>query len=174
MAKSAAAVKAANPKADAVASAAPADETPKKPIVSLLANQWKARESGVYFNTHEVVPNAGTPLEHLTAPEFWCNVSQKFRPGDNIWAYPRDGAWVAELIVWEAGQNFANVTFRFAALKPAFTPVAGVDNDFEIGLDPMRGWCVKRRSSGELLKGDLVNAEDARRWIIDQQAVLKR
>ena len=60
----------------------------------------------MFFNTHEVVPDAGTPKDNLLRPEFWGNVSQKFKPGDTIIAYPRDGAWYAELLVWDAGQNW--------------------------------------------------------------------
>lgn len=163
-------------KATAAAVKPAAEDVPKpaSPIVSLLANQWKARESGVYFNTHEIVANAGTPIEHLSRPEFWCNVAAKFRPGDTVFAYPRDGAWAAELIVWEAGQNFAHVSFKWAAAKPQFASAPGVDNDFEIFLDPLKGWAVRRRSNQAFVKGDFPNAEDARRWTIEHQRVLKR
>src|SRR5438128_1831922 len=90
-----------------------------KPFSPLLASSWKARESGIYFNTHEVVPDIGTPFEHLGRAEYWSNVSQKFRPGDTILAYPRDGAWYVELIVWDAGQNWAHVTAKFEPQRRA-------------------------------------------------------
>jgi hypothetical protein len=178
MAKASAAAKAvaqeqpAQTSGDAAIKQAMADALP--PISALLANQWKARESGVFFNTHEVVPNAGTPFENLLRREFWGNVSQKMKPGDTIIAFPRDGQWYAELVVWDAGQNWAHVSPRFHMERPAFGNAPGVDNDFEIGRDPIDGVIVKRRSTGAVLKKNFPNHEDARRWILDQQRVLKR
>lgn len=145
----------------------------RTPITALLASQWKARESGVYFNTHEVVPNAGTPLEHLLDPSFFGNISQKLKAGDTILALPRDAAWYAELLVWDAGRNWAQVSVRFAQERPAFEAVAGVDDEFEIRRDPIDGIMVVRRSTGTKLKGNFANHDDAQRWIRDHQRALR-
>lgn len=154
---------------------AAADEPEAKPapITALLANQWKARDSGVFFNTHEVVPNAKTPIEHLLRPEFWGNISQKLKMGDTILVLPRDGAWYAELLVWDAGMNWAHVSFKGRAEKPVFAAVAGVASDFEIVHDPIDGVTVKRRSTDAKVKGNFTNVEDARKWIMDHQRALR-
>lgn len=144
------------------------------PISALLASACKARESGIYFNSWEVVPDADTPIENLERREFWANVSQKMRPGDTIIALARNCSWYAELVVFDAGQNWANVVFKFKIDRPDFTASApGVDDDFDIMRDPIEGYVIKRKSSGVKVKGNFPNAEDARRWIRDHQRTLR-
>ena len=144
----------------------------KPPIRALLANEIWAREAGVRFNTWEVVAPAGTPFEHLLEPAFWANVSRRMKMGDKILALPRDGAWYAELLVWDAGQNWARVTGGHQD-RPYFGAAPGVDSQFDIVTDPVDGVCVKRRETGVVLKKNLPNAEDARRWILDHQKALR-
>lgn len=173
MANAAAAVAAPSEKPKPSAEAADIKAQLPQPITALLASQWKARESGVFFNTHEVVPNADTPLEHLARPEFWGNVSQKMKPGDIILAFPRDGKWYAELLVWDAGQNWANVSPLFTMDRPAFESVAGVASDFDIRRDPIDGITVIRKSTGAKVKGNFPNHGDALRWISEHQRALR-
>lgn len=144
-----------------------------KPVVALLSSQWKARESGVFFNTHEVVPNVGTPIEHLYKKEYWANVSQKFRPGDTIIAFPRDGGWYSELVVFDAGQNWANVGTKFELMRPEFEAVAGVEVDFDVRRDPINGYCVVRKSTGAILKSNFPNHAEGQKWIVDHQKALR-
>jgi len=144
------------------------------PISALLANEWKARESGVYFNTHEVVPPAGTPIENLLKREFWANVSQKFRRNDTIIACPRDGAWSAELVVWDAGQNWANVGFKWREMRPDFEAVGAADHDFEVFQDTLDGIIVRVKSTKQTVNGPFPNYEDAQRFIREHQRILKR
>jgi hypothetical protein len=165
MSKAQAAAKAAEPEVVTGAEAGP--------IATLLAAQCKARESGIYFNTWEVVPDAGTPLEHIIDPRFFGNVSQRFKPGDTILAFPRDGAWYAELLVWDAGQNWANVSLKGRLERPDFASAPGVLSDFEVRRDPIEGYQAVRKSTGAKLKGGFTNAEDARRWFLDHQRALK-
>lgn len=160
---------AAKPKPVAAAKA----EKPEGPISALLSNQWKARESGVYFSTHEVVPNAGTPLEHLTKQAFWANVAAKMRPGDTVIAFPRDGAWYAELVVWARGPNWAQLSIKFSEQRPQFTAGVGVASDLEVAEDPLEGIVVRRASSGVKVKGPFPNHADASNWIKDNQRALR-
>jgi hypothetical protein len=143
------------------------------PIAALLASSCKARESGVYFNVWEVVPERATPRDNLLRREFWANVSQKFKPGDTIIAFPRDGAWYAEFIVWDAGQNWADVSPKGGMDRPEFGAVAGVADDFRIGNDPIDGVVITRRSTGAKVKGNFANHEEARRWLLDHQKALR-
>lgn len=150
----------------------PVDEK-REPIAALLASSCKARESGVYFNVWEVVPDARTPRDNLVRREFWANVSQKFKAGDTIIAFPRDGAWYAELLVWDAGQNWADVSPKGGMDRPDFDAVAGVVDDFKIGNDPIDGVIVTRKSTGQRLKANFASHEEARRWLIDYQKALR-
>jgi hypothetical protein len=145
----------------------------RAPIAALLASEIKARESGVYFNTWEVVPRAGTPIEDLERPEFWGNVSQNMRQGDTLLVLPRDGQWYAELLVWDAGQNWAHVSLKGVTERPAFEQIAGVASDFVIGRDPIDGIVIKRASTGAKVKGNFPSHEDARKWILDHQRALR-
>lgn len=144
------------------------------PISPLLQAEIWARDGGVKFNTFEAVPKAGTPFENVLRPDFWANVSQRMRAGDKIIVLPRDGSWYAELLVWDAGQNWAHVDGGCAKRPEAGPRPAGVDEEFEIVSDPIDGICVLRRDSRQKLKGNFANREDARRWILDQQRVLRR
>lgn len=143
------------------------------PVRALLMQEWKAREAGVWLNTHEVVPPKGTPMEDLERPEFWGNISQRLRPGDTILAYPRDGAWYAEYFVWDAGQNYAHVRMKGGGKRPDLAAAPGVVNDFDITRDPIDGWTVVRVSTGVKLKSGFPNHEDARKWLIDHQRVMR-
>ncbi len=162
-------------KPEAKAKPAPVAEPVKEaaPIAALLASEIKARESGVHFNTWEVVPKAGTPIENLLRPEFWGNVSQRLRPGDTLIVFPRDCVWYAELLCWDAGQNWAHVEIVMAKQRPQFQSVAGVAEDFEIARDPIDGWVVKRKYTGAKMKGNLASHEDARKWLLEHQKALR-
>ncbi len=144
----------------------------KPPLVALLASQIWAEEGGVRFNTWEAVVPAGTPIEHVRDRAFWANVSRKMKMGDKIRVLPRDGAWYGELLVWDAGQNWANVDGAFAK-RPDFDAAPGVDAEFLVWSDPVDGFCVKRKTTGAVLKSNFPNAEDARRWILDHQKALR-
>lgn len=154
------------------AGAAPA--APERSFAPLLESACWPREAGVRLNIFEIVPPAATPLTWLLQPAFWSNVARRFTPGSTIVAYPRDGAWYAELIVWDAGQNWAHVSLKGASERPQFSAAPGVDEQFEIRRDPIDGYVVLRRSTGEKLRGNFTNAEEARRWIIEHQRTLAR
>lgn len=142
------------------------------PIRALLATEIWAREAGVKFNTWEAVPPIGTPTENLLRPDFWANVSGKMRSGDKIIVFPRDGAYYGELIVWDAGQNWANVSGGTVD-RPEFAARGDFASEFDIVTDPIDGVTVKRKATGQKLKGNFPNHEDARRWIIEHQRALR-
>ena len=145
------------------------------PIAALLAAEIWPRESGVKFQVWEAVPKEGTPLDNILRPEFWANVSARIKPGSTIIVYPGDGAWYAELVVWDAGQNWARVSHKHAPLvRPQFVAAPGVLDQFEIRYHPSKAWQVVERASNRVLKDNFPNAEDGRRWILDQQKVLRR
>jgi hypothetical protein len=143
-----------------------------KPIAALLAHEIWAREAGVKFNTWEAVPPAGTPFENVLVPAFWANVSRRMKMGDKVIVVPRDGAFYGELVVWDAGQNWAHVSGGCQE-RPAFeASAAGVDEQFDIVNDPIDGFCV-RRKNGAVIKKNFPNHEDARTWIRDHQKALR-
>jgi hypothetical protein len=145
--------------------------TDAKPVVALLASEIWAREAGVKFSTWEVVPPAGTTKEHILEPKFWANVARRMKMGDTLLVVPRDGTWYAQLVVWDAGQNWAHVSGGIID-RPSFEATPGVESEFDIVSDPVDGVCIKRKGGG-ILKKNLPNHEDARRWLIDHQKALR-
>lgn len=157
------------------AAAAAAIEAPKEVVAApLLPNRIWARESGIKFNTWEVVPQPGVGPEQLLKPEFWGNVSAKMRAGDTILVLAGDSSWYAEFLIWDAGQNWAHVAPKGKLERPELPPVPGVNGEFEIGHDPIDGVVVKRKADGSKVRGNFPNAEDARRWIMDHQRALRK
>lgn len=146
---------------------------PLKPIAPLLQGEIWARETGVRFNTWEVVPPARSPIENVLRRDFWANVSGRMRTGDSVIVVPRDGAWYAELIVWDAGQNWADMSVKCKVDRPQLAAVPGIESDFEIVSDPIDGVVVRRRSTGQKVKDNFPNHEDARRWLLEHQRALR-
>ena len=142
-------------------------------VAPLGIGSWRPRESGVFFNAHEIVPDAGVPFEAVLERGFWANISQKLRPGDTLLVFPRDARWYAELLVWDAGQNWAHVTAKGMAQRPEFQALEGVANDFEIARDPIDGFTVKRRSTGAKVRGNFPNHAEAQKWILEHQQALR-
>jgi hypothetical protein len=91
--------------------------------------------------------------------------------GDTLLVVPRDGTWYAQLVVWDAGQNWAHVSGGIID-RPSFEATPGVESEFDIVSDPVDGVCIKRKGGG-ILKKNLPNHEDARRWLIDHQKALR-
>src|SRR5690349_11175288 len=132
-------------KAAAAANAAD-DKLPR--FAPLLRHRWRARESGVLWNEHEIVPEAGTPLERVLERDYWANIAAKMRAGDTLIVMPDDAAWRAELLVWDVGHNYALVSPLWHAKRPEFekTP-GGSEDDFEVAFaGPIKKWRVIRKS----------------------------
>lgn len=147
--------------------------TDAKPrLVALLQSEIWVRENGVKLNTWEAVVPAGTPFESVLEHAFWANVSRRMKMGDKIIVLPRDGAWYAELLVWDAGQNWAHVAGAMVE-RPEFKTVAGVDEQFEIVTDPVDGVIIRRKDTRAVIKRNLPNHEDARRWLLEHQQALR-
>lgn len=155
----------------AEASAAAVDQ---KPFAALLRDRWCARESGVRFNEHEVVPEAGTPFEHLLRQEYWANIAAKLRPGDNIIAFAEDGAWRAELIVWQVGQAWARVSGEAVARPDFGAAPKAAEELFEISYTPHKKHRVIRIADRIELKSGFDTPEEARRWLLDYQRALTK
>ncbi len=60
---------------------------------------------GAYF----VVPEDGTTIEEVLAPEYWSHVGAKLRPCDDIIVHAEDMTWRLDLQVLSSGRNWAKV-----------------------------------------------------------------
>ena len=72
------------------------------------------------------------------------------------------------------GRTGANVSPKGFIERPEFGSAPGLLDDFDVRRDPIEGYQAVRKSTGQKLKGGFANAEDARRWFLDNQRALKR
>lgn len=160
----------------AAAATADAAPTPVKRFGAVLRDAWRARESGVLWNEHEVVAAAGTPVERVLEADYWANIASYFKPGDNIIIMPEDGAWRAELLVWGVGPSWAQVAVKKPfAKRPDFGAAPGAAADaFEVEFaGPIKKHRVIRKTDRAELKTGFDSPEAARRWIDDYRKALK-
>jgi hypothetical protein len=141
----------------------------------LLRHRWRARESGVLWNEHEIVPEAGTPFERVLEADYWANIAAKMRAGDTLIVMPDDGAWRAELLVWDVGHNYAQVSQVWKAERPQFAAAPGLsEDDFEVSFaGPIKKWRVIRKSDRAELKDGLPTRPSAEGWRDDHRKALR-
>lgn len=114
-----------------------------------------------------LVPEPGTTLECIQAPEYYAHVAKTLRAGDRVSVAPADGAWLAELYVRATDDNSARVALlSFHDFNPA-TPVEGTPT-LDIKHRGPRGWSVVRRSDKAVLFEGGKTREDAEVWATEQ------
>lgn len=91
-------------------------EPPAKP-----ASRYFAQESRLQLAQHARVlwhlsVPAEVPYEAIHRPDFWKNVSTKFKPYDKIEVLREDGAWESDLRVIDTGPGWAKVVERMPPL----------------------------------------------------------
>lgn len=106
----------------------------------------------------------GTTVEDLKKPEYWANVSAKFKPsgGDIIQIEMEDNSAFFEFYVRSAGTNWANV----ALIREVY-----FDNDIKPAIESplydiqykgkLLKFCVVRKSDNELIFKTLETKEQA-------------
>ena len=71
--------------------------------------QGRFNEASFHRHIWVIRPEYGTPLAEVVKPEYWTNVSTALKPGARIEVQPEGLTYFAELIVLDAGPNWANV-----------------------------------------------------------------
>lgn len=142
-----------------------ADAVPERKVEQL--NPIRMKEGQYERTVWVITAHENTFPDDLSAPEYWSHVATKLRPWDRIEARANDGTWYAELLVLEAGRNWAraqllNVT-KLSTTDVAMSQVNSL-SPYEIKYrGPHSQWSVIRKvdrevvHDGEATQGGAVN-----------------
>lgn len=113
--------------------------------------------------------------EDLLEPEFWKHVSKSLRPYSRIEVVTDDGRFFAELLVLNAGDNWASVQeLRYIelGLTDAIKQASAMDK-FEVNWKgPHRKFAVSRKSDNEVIKDRMETKEEAFRFLSEHVKVI--
>lgn len=136
----------------------------KEKAPKLLGKELK--EANHVRNVWSANVPAGTRLESLSYPEFWANVSARFRPNDRIEIMPPDGAYFAEFIVRSAGPNWAHVEILRVHKFVSAESVVNKAQSHEIKWgSPKTKFRVWRLSDKTVVKDGFDTPEQAAEWV---------
>lgn len=111
--------------------------------------------------SHSVTVEMGTTLEDIQNPQFFAHVAPLFTQWDRVCLKPDDGAWYAELVVVECGNNY--VRTQALAFMQIDKSEAIVPDAFETHRVEFAGahhkWRVVRNSDNSVVKFGMEKAE---------------
>lgn len=160
----------AAPKQDKAAEVA--EQPERKPGSPITETDGRFKEAEFQRTLWVCTTNENTQPDDLLATEYWAHVAAKLKPYDRIEARANDGAWFAELLVLEAGRNWARM-HMLAAWKLTTSDVAQSQSapkspyaDFRVeNMGPHAKWCVIRRSDNQKIHEGAENQDAAKRWL---------
>ena len=127
-----------------------------------------------------VIPEAGTNLQTMLAPEYWAHVADRLRPWAKIEVISEDGSYYAELLVKDCGRTWAKVVpisfIKLDQLVQSEDPTnRDVVDGFEVAFKgPKRKWSVIRLKDGEYMRQEMGSREEAALWRTDHIKSLAR
>lgn len=114
-----------------------------------------------------IVPEHGTAFADLLSPAFWSHVSRQMKPADRIEVSAEDGSYFAELIVIDAGMQFAKVAVlrevKLETVEPAAPAV--LDGHKVEWAGPHSKFRVLRTVDRKVLKDGFATRADAHAWL---------
>jgi hypothetical protein len=137
--------------------------------VKILQNRIRPAE---YDRTiFATVPEIGTTLDDMLAPEYWSHVAKNLKPGSRIEVTAEDGSWFAELYVRRSSANAALVAVLrhhdFVG-KVVATDPAVEHADFTVKHRGGAGWSVVRNSDKAIMFEKGETRDQAEKWIAEQ------
>lgn len=107
----------------------------------------------------------GTTLEQVLSPGFWAHKARDLRPYDHIEVRVDDGTWIAQLLVKEAGRNWASVLLlqKFDLDTTDISQTRAAEYKVWWG-GPHLKYCVLRISDSARLQEQLTK-EAAKAWM---------
>jgi hypothetical protein len=104
---------------------------------------------------------ADLSFDEVLKPAFWTHVGQMLKPWDRIEVRPEDLAYVAELVVVDAGPMFAKVALLSKQALEVKSEAAGaLEIEFAAGKHRVR-------RGSDVLKDGFATKKDAQRWVDD-------
>lgn len=116
---------------------------------------------------YQAVPEHGTTIEQMMAPDYWAHVAAKLKPTHRIEVMAEDNSFFAEFIVLDAGRTWAKVDLlRHKVLGDGQAEIgrSGPDGcyvDFRVGP---KKWRVMRVSDKTELRSGFETKGDAEAW----------
>ena len=144
---------------------APAQEPVQRKVEQL--NPIRMKEGQYERTVWVITAHENTDPADLIDPAYWSHVAAKLRPWDRIEARANDGTWYAELLVMEAGRNWARaVLLNSASLTTSDVAISQANglSPYEVAYrGPHDKWSVIRKidreviHDGEQTQGGAVN-----------------
>ena len=132
-------------------------------MTQLSAHRCELAINGMRYNIFRVNPELHTPIEEMLEPGYWAQV-RDLRRGDVIEVLPEDYAYIAELLVIDAGHLYAKVAIKSVTR-------------FDVAAtDTPKGYEVKWRGphakygvlrGKDVLKDGFVTKAEADEWIAE-------
>lgn len=128
-------------------------------------------------NGFAAVTPAGTPFDHVLAPEFWAHTAHKLHAGDEIAVHTDDGRYFGRVYVRHVSapgaqrlNNRAIVAkldyHEFDELK-----ASAADKDYDVRwMGPHMKWCVVALADQRVLKEGCGTQDEARLWLRGRNA----
>lgn len=135
------------------------------PITQLQTGRLELAEH--QRNLHVAIPEHAVKFEELANPAYWAHVAARLRIGDRIEVMPEDGSYFAELIVQDAGKQFAKVAvLRHVKLEAIEVRGEDLSAEYEVKwMGPAKKWRVMRRKDRSELRDGFATSDDATQWL---------
>lgn len=148
------------------------DKAEKKEQPALHPNRITAGEQA--FVLYRAIVPSETTLDDLKRSAFWAHVAQMLRPGYLIQVMPDNRSYFVELLVVDAGAQFAKVAVlrevKLEVLQAGASP-AFPGFSVEYAGDHER-WRVIRESDRKVLKANQGSQADAFTWLTNHLKAL--
>jgi len=115
----------------------------------------------------------GTRIEDVLDPMYWAHTAARFSPYDRIEVRIDTGEWLLDLIVLQAGRNYARVHLAAKhdlAGASAEVPAGSVKHKVE-WKGTHKKWCVIRIADSAMLQEGLQSKELAAEWMNNHERV---
>lgn len=150
-----------------------AEGKPPAPAPAITLDRWQIVEH--IATTHGVQLAEGVAYENVLRREFWANIAAKFKPGDKIEVRTDDNAFFAQLFVWNAGRNWADVSEIVKIERPSIAAaIAAGSVDYVVEWrGGVKKHCVLRKDGRAEVRSGFETPEDAERWLVDNRRTLR-
>ena len=120
-----------------------------------------------------VTAEEGTTKDDVLQPGYWAHVAGRFQKFDRIEVRQETGEWTMDLIVNDAGRNWAKVhVMHVYDLAPASAePPVALEHKVE-WKGPHLKFCVIRVSDGSKLQEGFPDRSAAEAWLKNHEAVV--
>ena len=130
-------------------------------------NEARFRAAEFWRNLFAVNPEYGTTIEDMLKEGYWAHVAAKLRPWDKIEVRAEDGSFYAELMVRDAGRNWAKVVLlslvKFEAVPDQELVI---DQNFKVKwMGPHRKWAAIRMKDNMVLKDGMLDKPSVLKYI---------